>query len=152
MHEISAKRDHNFDAVYSFCRIFDINRKEKKKNIKQLIMPRSYVNEAHVTIPLLVVASLPAFITGTGDKMDASSPLQNNHEAVSGGANDTILNNINITESLDGVKKVLRDLGETDEHDDRLPKEVDHFFLLIMSIIIFFMQCGFAFMEAGAVR
>jgi hypothetical protein len=33
-----------------------------------------------------------------------------------------------------------------------IPKEVDHFFLLIMSIIIFFMQCGFAFMEAGAVR
>ena len=32
------------------------------------------------------------------------------------------------------------------------PKEIDHFFLLIMSIIIFFMQCGFAFMEAGAVR
>ena len=32
------------------------------------------------------------------------------------------------------------------------PEETDHFFLLIMSIIIFFMQCGFAFMEAGAVR
>jgi len=37
------------------------------------------------------------------------------------------------------------------ERDD-IPNEVDHFFLLIMSIIIFFMQCGFAFMEAGAVR
>ena len=36
--------------------------------------------------------------------------------------------------------------------EDKKPKEVDHFFLLIMSIIIFFMQCGFAFMEAGAVR
>ncbi len=36
--------------------------------------------------------------------------------------------------------------------DEPMPKEVDHFFLLIMSIIIFFMQCGFAFMEAGAVR
>ena len=35
---------------------------------------------------------------------------------------------------------------------DKIPEEVDHFFLLIMSIIIFFMQCGFAFMEAGAVR
>ena len=32
------------------------------------------------------------------------------------------------------------------------PEDVDHFFLLIMSIIIFFMQCGFAFMGAGAVR
>ena len=37
-------------------------------------------------------------------------------------------------------------------NQDKRPEEVDHFFLLIMSIIIFFMQCGFAFMEAGAVR
>lgn len=37
-------------------------------------------------------------------------------------------------------------------NQEKPPKEVDHFFLLIMSIIIFFMQCGFAFMEAGAVR
>ena len=34
----------------------------------------------------------------------------------------------------------------------KIPTDIDHFFLLIMSIIIFFMQCGFAFMEAGAVR
>merc|ERR1719431_1028482 len=32
------------------------------------------------------------------------------------------------------------------------PENMDHFFLLINSVIIFFMQCGFAFMEAGAVR
>ncbi len=32
------------------------------------------------------------------------------------------------------------------------PDNIDHFFLFIMSIIIFFMQCGFAFMEAGAVK
>ena len=38
------------------------------------------------------------------------------------------------------------------DNQENKPKEVDHFFLLIMSIIIFFMQCGFAFMEAGAVR
>ena len=43
--------------------------------------------------------------------------------------------------------------GETPTNlSDKIPEEVDHFFLLIMSIIIFFMQCGFAFMEAGAVR
>ena len=43
--------------------------------------------------------------------------------------------------------------GETATNlSDKIPEEVDHFFLLIMSIIIFFMQCGFAFMEAGAVR
>jgi hypothetical protein len=39
-----------------------------------------------------------------------------------------------------------------DVYEGEIPKEIDHFFLLIMSIIIFFMQCGFAFMEAGAVR
>ena len=41
---------------------------------------------------------------------------------------------------------------ETGKKDKKKPEEMDHFFLLIMSIIIFFMQCGFAFMEAGAVR
>ncbi len=41
--------------------------------------------------------------------------------------------------------------GAYDVYNEK-PKEIDHFFLLIMSIIIFFMQCGFAFMEAGAVR
>ena len=29
---------------------------------------------------------------------------------------------------------------------------VDHFFLAVLGIIVFFMQCGFAFLEAGAVR
>ena len=28
----------------------------------------------------------------------------------------------------------------------------DHFFLIVMSIIIFFMQGGFAFLEAGSVQ
>ena len=30
--------------------------------------------------------------------------------------------------------------------------ENDQFFLIVIAIIIFFMQCGFAFLEAGAVR
>ena len=29
---------------------------------------------------------------------------------------------------------------------------VDHFFLAVLGIIVFFMQCGFGFLEAGAVR
>ena len=29
---------------------------------------------------------------------------------------------------------------------------VDHFFLTVLGIIVFFMQCGFAFLEAGTVR
>ena len=28
----------------------------------------------------------------------------------------------------------------------------DQFFLIVIAIIIFFMQCGFAFLEAGSVR
>ena len=28
----------------------------------------------------------------------------------------------------------------------------DEFFLIVIAIIIFFMQCGFAFLEAGSVR
>ena len=48
-------------------------------------------------------------------------------------------------------KKYGKD-GEKYGKKNKIPKEIDHFFLLIMSIIIFFMQCGFAFMEAGAVR
>ena len=31
-------------------------------------------------------------------------------------------------------------------------KSSDQFFLIVISIVIFFMQCGFAFLEAGSVR
>ena len=33
-----------------------------------------------------------------------------------------------------------------------LRKETDQMFLIVIAIIIFFMQCGFAFLEAGSVR
>ncbi len=33
-----------------------------------------------------------------------------------------------------------------------LEKSTDHFFLIVFGVIIWFMQCGFAFLEAGAVR
>ena len=33
-----------------------------------------------------------------------------------------------------------------------LIKNSDQFFLIVIAIIIFFMQCGFAFLEAGSVR
>ena len=55
----------------------------------------------------------------------------------------------NYNSSLTGPKPIKRQ--RYDPYHEK-PQEVDHFFLLIMSIIIFFMQCGFAFMEAGAVR
>ena len=33
-----------------------------------------------------------------------------------------------------------------------LKQETDHFFLIVVAMLIFFMQCGFAFLEAGSVR
>eukprot|EP00095_Tigriopus_kingsejongensis_P010066 maker-scaffold99_size374999-snap-gene-2.30 protein:Tk10066 transcript:maker-scaffold99_size374999-snap-gene-2.30-mRNA-1 annotation:"glycosyl-phosphatidylinositol-linked carbonic anhydrase" len=48
------------------------------------------------------------------------------------------------------VAPVILERSRYDVYHEQ-PEEVDHFFLLIMSIIIFFMQCGFAFMEAGSV-
>ena len=33
-----------------------------------------------------------------------------------------------------------------------LKENQDQFFLIVIAIIIFFMQCGFAFLEAGSVR
>ena len=107
-------------------------------------MSRANVHKAKLGIPLLIIFSLPAFISGTGENVDKVSPLNINIQ-VSGGANDTISdNNQNTTHTSSE--------SHYDDIDERIPKEVDHFFLLIMSIIIFFMQCGFAFMEAGAVR
>ena len=39
-------------------------------------------------------------------------------------------------------------------HDDLviLQRNTDDFFKVILGIIVFLMQCGFAFLEAGAVR
>ena len=33
-----------------------------------------------------------------------------------------------------------------------MKNNVDNFFLIVMGIIVFLMQCGFAFLEAGSVR
>jgi len=35
---------------------------------------------------------------------------------------------------------------------DQMTKNNDHFFLIVFSLLVFFMQAGFAFLEAGAVR
>ena len=35
---------------------------------------------------------------------------------------------------------------------ENLERENDKFFLVVIAIIIFFMQCGFAFLEAGSVQ
>ena len=38
------------------------------------------------------------------------------------------------------------------ERNAEISKEIDKFFLIVMAVVIFFMQCGFAFLEAGSVR
>ena len=38
------------------------------------------------------------------------------------------------------------------ERNANISKEIDKFFLIVMAVVIFFMQCGFAFLEAGSVR
>ena len=43
------------------------------------------------------------------------------------------------------VEELLTDIIE-------IKRGSDHFFLIVMSIIIFFMQGGFAFLEAGSVQ
>merc|ERR1719479_692832 len=53
-------------------------------------------------------------------------------------------------------------MGMTAEEPDQLTSTVaeladlkensDQFFLIVIAIVIFFMQCGFAFLEAGSVR
>ena len=76
---------------------------------------------------------------------------------------------LNLTASLAGLSQTLpvsapgsertsRDPGNMTHAElqdlkfENLEKNTDHFFLIIIAIIIFFMQGGFAFLEAGAVR
>ena len=108
-----------------------------------MITARMHFDESNILFPLLIIYSLPAIITGTGGINEVVSSSSYPENYVSDGADNNI--------SKINQNTTLRSIQEH-QSDDRLPKEVDHFFLLIMSIIIFFMQCGFAFMEAGAVR
>ncbi|XP_023345791.1 putative ammonium transporter 1 [Eurytemora carolleeae] len=76
---------------------------------------------------------------------------------------------LNLTASLAGLSQTLpvsapgsertsrdpRNMTHAELQDlkfENLEKNTDHFFLIIIAIIIFFMQGGFAFLEAGAVR
>jgi len=44
------------------------------------------------------------------------------------------------------------DISNLQDRLDQMVKNNDQFFLVVIAIIIFFMQCGFAFLEAGSVR
>ena len=53
------------------------------------------------------------------------------------------------TDTVAGLKEQLEKLLEEQKV---LVTNSDQFFLIVIAIIIFFMQCGFAFLEAGSVR
>ena len=53
------------------------------------------------------------------------------------------------TDTVAGLKEQLEKLLEDQKV---LVTNSDQFFLIVIAIIIFFMQCGFAFLEAGSVR
>ena len=53
------------------------------------------------------------------------------------------------TDTVAGLKEQLEKLLENQKV---LVPNSDQFFLIVIAIIIFFMQCGFAFLEAGSVR
>ena len=55
------------------------------------------------------------------------------------------------------MKEIFTNLSMEEKLDflynkSEIKQEADQFFLILMSIVIFFMQCGFAFLEAGSVR
>ncbi|XP_070551457.1 putative ammonium transporter 1 isoform X1 [Ptychodera flava] len=50
------------------------------------------------------------------------------------------------------ISVLQQHLQDVSESLDSIKSNADHFFLLIMACLIFFMQCGFAFLEAGSVR
>ena len=53
--------------------------------------------------------------------------------------------NLDKMEQNKTVEELLTDIVD-------IKRGSDHFFLIVMSIIIFFMQGGFAFLEAGSVQ
>ena len=65
--------------------------------------------------------------------------------------NDSYLYNNNNNNSTD-MSGNETSLSTLDASLKVLMQNTDSFFLIIMGIIVFLMQCGFAFLEAGAVR
>ena len=55
-------------------------------------------------------------------------------------------------DSTDIVEGLRQQVEELLEKQKILVINSDQFFLIVIAIIIFFMQCGFAFLEAGSVR
>ena len=62
---------------------------------------------------------------------------------------DTTFENL---ESEEKIQFLLNKSREAAKNVEILMNNTDQFFLIVIAIIIFFMQCGFAFLEAGSVR
>ena len=63
-----------------------------------------------------------------------------------------IFNSLETDEKLELLFNKSLKWEEDGKNLEILIKETDQFFLIVIAIIIFFMQCGFAFLEAGSVR
>ena len=50
------------------------------------------------------------------------------------------------------LSNLTANLTASVERNAEISSEIDKFFLIVMAVVIFFMQCGFAFLEAGSVR
>ena len=63
-----------------------------------------------------------------------------------------IFNSLETDEKLELLFNKSLKWEENGRNLEILIKETDQFFLIVIAIIIFFMQCGLAFLEAGSVR
>ena len=64
-----------------------------------------------------------------------------------------MIENLNSSELLEGRLDLMYNSSLMQKKNlDILINNTDQFFLIVIAIIIFFMQCGFAFLEAGSVR
>ena len=68
------------------------------------------------------------------------------------GDDSTMLDMFNKLEVDKKLELLYNNSLEEKEKLDILLNNEDEFFLIVIAIIIFFMQCGFAFLEAGSVR
>ena len=70
---------------------------------------------------------------------------------------DLLPTDVGIAGADDLMSTTIRNVEETttlslEEKVETLLNNTDSFFLIVIGCIIFLMQCGFAFLEAGSVR
>ena len=68
------------------------------------------------------------------------------------GDTDTVQDMFNSMDTQEKLEMLYNNSLEEEKNLAILINNTDEFFLIVIAIIIFFMQCGFAFLEAGSVR